>query len=78
MSAQPRVCPNPYSGSDASAMLDVALAFVLLPGTGHVTCEDRGRRKMRDGLGDLPYSMWITASQPAVTDSASHLHRAEL
>lgn len=42
------------------AMLDVALAFVLPPGTGDIACEDRVRRKMRDGLRDLPYSVWIT------------------
>jgi predicted Co/Zn/Cd cation transporter (cation efflux family) len=42
------------------AFLDVALAFVLPPGTGDVACEDRGRRNVRDGLGDLPYSVWIT------------------
>lgn len=41
-------------------VLDVALAFVLLPGTGDIACEDRVRRGVRDGLGDLPYSRWIT------------------
>lgn len=41
-------------------VLDVALAFVLQPGTGDIACEDRVRRGVRDGLGDLPYTMWIT------------------
>jgi predicted Co/Zn/Cd cation transporter (cation efflux family) len=42
------------------AILDVALVFVLLPGTGDIACEDRVRRAVRDGLGDLPYDAWIT------------------
>ena len=42
------------------AIPDVALAFVLPPGTGDIACEDRVRRAVRDGLGDLPYSVWIT------------------
>jgi predicted Co/Zn/Cd cation transporter (cation efflux family) len=42
------------------AILDVALAFVLPPGTGDIACEDRVRRAVRDGLGDLPYDAWIT------------------
>lgn len=42
------------------AILDVALAFVLPPGTGDIACEDRVRRTVRDGLSDLPYSAWIT------------------
>jgi predicted Co/Zn/Cd cation transporter (cation efflux family) len=42
------------------AILDVALAFVLPPGTGDIACEDRVRRAVRDGLVDLPYSVWIT------------------
>jgi predicted Co/Zn/Cd cation transporter (cation efflux family) len=42
------------------AILDIALAFVLPPGTGDIACEDRVRRAVRDGLVDLPYSAWIT------------------
>jgi predicted Co/Zn/Cd cation transporter (cation efflux family) len=42
------------------AILDVALAFVLPPGTGDIACEDRVRRAVRDGLGDLPYNVWLT------------------
>lgn len=42
------------------AALDVALAFVLQPGTGDIAGEDRVRRAVRDGLGDLSYSVWIT------------------
>jgi predicted Co/Zn/Cd cation transporter (cation efflux family) len=40
--------------------LSVALAFVLHPGTGDIACEDRVRRAVREGLRDLPYSVWIT------------------
>ncbi|MDR0360453.1 MAG: cation transporter [bacterium] len=40
--------------------LSVALAFVLRPGTGDIAGEDRVRRAVRDGLGDLPYSVWLT------------------
>lgn len=42
------------------AVLDISLAFVLPPGTGDIACEDRVRRALRDGLGDLPYNAWIT------------------
>ncbi len=42
------------------AILDIALAFVLPPGTGDIACEDRVRRAVRDGPGYLPYSVWIT------------------
>ena len=42
------------------AILDIALAFVLPPGTGDIACQDRVRRAVRDGLGDLPYDAWIT------------------
>lgn len=42
------------------AILDVALAFVLPPGTGDIACEDRVRRAVRDRLADLPYGVWIT------------------
>lgn len=40
--------------------LSVGLAFVLRPGTGDIACEDRVRRAVRDGLGDLPYTVLIT------------------
>ncbi|MBO0745851.1 MAG: cation transporter [Candidatus Dormibacteraeota bacterium] len=40
--------------------LSVGLAFVLRPGTGDIACEDRVRRAVRDGLGDLPYNVSIT------------------
>jgi predicted Co/Zn/Cd cation transporter (cation efflux family) len=42
------------------AILDVALAFVLPPGTGDIASGDRVRRAVRDGLGDLHYNAWIT------------------
>lgn len=42
------------------AILDIALAFVLPPGTGDIACEDRVRRAVRDGLAELPYNVWIT------------------
>ncbi|MDR2986941.1 MAG: cation transporter [Nocardiopsaceae bacterium] len=42
------------------AILDVALAFVLQPGTGDIACEDRVRRAVRDALEDLPYDVWIS------------------
>lgn len=40
--------------------LSVGVAFVLRAGTGDVACEDRVRRALRDGLRDLPYTVWIT------------------
>jgi len=42
------------------SVLDVELAFVLPSGTGDIACGDRVRRAVCDGLGDLPYSVWIT------------------
>jgi predicted Co/Zn/Cd cation transporter (cation efflux family) len=53
--------PEPILGvGRLGAILDVALAFVLPPGTGDIACEDRVRRAVRDGLGELPYNAWIT------------------
>jgi hypothetical protein len=37
-----------------------ALAFILPSDTGDIACEDRVRRAVSDGLGDVPYSVWIT------------------
>src|SRR5262249_12706302 len=42
------------------AALDIALVFVLPPGTGDIAGEDRVRRAVRDRLRDLPYDVWVT------------------
>lgn len=42
------------------AALTVALAFVLRCGTGDIACRDRVHGGMRDGLGGLPYNVWLT------------------
>lgn len=60
MSAQPRAYPNPYSGSDASAR-DCPLRWRSYCHPGPETSPAKtGSAAMRDGVGDLPYSVWIT------------------